>query len=63
MKRLRDAGIVVSVRYSGQAQYSGHCQYVYKVTDMELVTNVLSKYKESFTDKVLNNYTEIIEDL
>jgi predicted transcriptional regulator len=63
LKRLRDAGIVVSVRYSGQAQYNGHCQYLYKVIDMELVTNVLSKYKESFADKVLNNYTEIIEDL
>jgi hypothetical protein len=38
-------------------------QHVYKVTNIELVTDVLYKYKESFIDKVVDNYTEIMEDL
>jgi predicted transcriptional regulator len=56
LKKLKDAGII-------SVLYTGHCQRLYKLTDIELVTNVLSKYKESFIDKVVNNYTDIIEDL
>jgi predicted transcriptional regulator len=56
LKRLRDAGLITAL-------YTGPCQRLYKVRDVESVTNVLSKYKESFADKVINNYTEIIGDL
>ncbi|MBV9178103.1 MAG: winged helix-turn-helix transcriptional regulator [Nitrososphaeraceae archaeon] len=61
LKRLKDAGIV-SVQYSHHHQYHQYLQ-LYKLTDGELVTDVLYKYKESFMDKVVNNYTEIVEDL
>ena len=60
LKRLKDAGIIISVRNSDN---NYNYQQLYKVSDFELVTDVLSKHKESFTDKVVNNYTEIIEDL
>ena len=56
LKRLKAAGVISIL-------YTGHCQHTYKVRDFESVTNVLSKYKESFTDKIVNNYTEIMEDL
>jgi predicted transcriptional regulator len=56
LKRLKAAGVISIL-------YTGHCQHVYKVRDFESVTNVLSKYKESFTDKIVNNYTESMEDL
>src|SRR5919202_3508224 len=42
LKRLKDSGII-SVIYN-----AGRCQRLYKVRDFQLVTNVLSKYKESF---------------
>jgi DNA-binding transcriptional ArsR family regulator len=59
LKRLKDGGMV-SVLYN-----TGRCQQrLYKVRDFQLITNVLSKYKESFTaDTIVNNYTEIMEDL
>jgi predicted transcriptional regulator len=56
LKRLKAAGVISIL-------YTGHCQHIYKVRDFESVTNVLSRYKESFTDKIVNNYTEIMEDL
>ena len=58
LKRLKDAGII-SVLYN-----TSRCQQrLYKVRDFESLANVLSKYKESFADKIVNNYTEIMEDL
>jgi predicted transcriptional regulator len=57
LKRLKDAGMI-SVLYN-----TGRCQRLYKVRDFESLTNVLSKYKESFADTIVNNYTEIMEDL
>jgi predicted transcriptional regulator len=59
LKRLKDGGMV-SVLYN-----AGRCQQrLYKVRDFESITNVLSKYKESFaSDTIVNNYTEIMEDL
>jgi len=56
LKRLKDAGIISVI-------HTGHCQRLYKVRDFESLTNVLSKYKESFAYKIISNYTEIIEDL
>jgi predicted transcriptional regulator len=56
LKRLKDAGII-------SVLYTGHCQRLYKVRDFESITNILHKYKESFADTIVNNYTEIMEDL
>ena len=37
---------------------------LYKIRDFESITSVLSKYKESFAaDKIVNNYTDIMESL
>ena len=56
LKRLRDSGII--------SVYTSRCQRLYKVTDFESITNVLSKYRDSFSaNTIVNNYTEIMEDL
>src|SRR5919197_384487 len=47
LKRLRDSGIIYVL-------YTGHCQHLYKIRDFDSITSVLSKYKESFTDKIVN---------
>ena len=54
LKRLRAAGII-SVRY-GEYQ-------IYRLVEKDFVADVLSKYKESFVDKVVDNYTEMLEEL
>lgn len=55
LKRLRGAGIVL-VRY-------GEYRQLYRVTERDLIAEVLSKYTASFTDKVVDNYTEMLEEL
>ena len=55
LKRLRDAGIL-SIIYGENHQF-------YTVADKGIIANILYKYKESFVDKVVNNYTEIMEEL
>ena len=54
LKRLKEAGII-SVQH-------GH-YHLYHVTDREMVAEVLHKYKQSFIDKVVDRYTETIEEL
>jgi len=54
LKRLKESGIV-SVRY-GEYQ-------LYKLTDKDLVAEVLSKYKASFVDRVVDNYVDIVQEL
>ncbi|HXV46532.1 MAG TPA: ArsR family transcriptional regulator [Nitrososphaera sp.] len=54
LKRLNEAGIV-TVRY-GEYQ-------LYRLADRELVADVLSKYRASFADRVVDNYAEMIEEL
>jgi predicted transcriptional regulator len=54
LKRLKEAGIV-SVRY-------GEC-HLYRLVDRDLVAEVLSKYKASFVDKAVDNYSQMIEEL
>jgi predicted transcriptional regulator len=54
LKRLKEAGIV-SVRY-------GEC-HLYRLVDRDLVAEVLSKYRASFVDKVVDNYSQMIEEL
>jgi predicted transcriptional regulator len=55
LKRLRDAGIISII--------PGEKHQLYTVVDEEVIANILYKYKESFVDKVVNNYTEMIEEL
>jgi predicted transcriptional regulator len=54
LRRLKEGG-VISVRY-GEYQ-------LYSLTEKDLVFDVLAKYKASFTDKVVNNYAEMMEEL
>ncbi len=54
LKRLKESGIV-SVRY-GEYQ-------LYKLTDKEIIAEVLSKYKASFVDKVVDNYIDMVQEL
>jgi len=55
LKRLKEAGII-SIRY-------GEYHQIYKLTDKELIAEVLSKYRTSFADKVIDNYTDMMEGL
>jgi DNA-binding transcriptional ArsR family regulator len=55
LKRLRGAGIVL-VRH-------GEYHQLYRVTERDLIAEVLSKYTASFADKVVDNYTEMLEEL
>ena len=55
LKRLRNAGII--------SVTSGEKHHLYRVVDGEVVANILYKYKESFVDKVVDNYTEMMEEL
>lgn len=54
LKRLRETGIV-SVRH-GEYQ-------LYSLADRELVAEVLSKYRATFTDRVVDNYVEMLDEL
>jgi len=55
LKRLKEAGIV-SVRYGEHYQ-------LYSFVEGELVAEVFSKYTVNFVDKVVDNYTEMLEEL
>jgi len=55
LKRLKQGGLI-SVKYGGEYQ-------PYQIMDRELVYNVISKYKKSLVDRVVNNYTQIIDEL
>ena len=54
LKRLKDAGII--------SVYYGEYQ-LYKVTNREVVAEVLYKYKESYVTRIIDNYTQMIEEL
>lgn len=54
LKRLKDAGMV-SVRY-GEYQ-------LYSLSKKELIADVLSKYRPTFVDKVVDNYVEMLDSL
>jgi len=53
--RLREAGVIL-VRH-------GEYHQLYRVAESELVAEVLSKYTTSFVDKVVDNYSEMLEEL
>jgi hypothetical protein len=52
---LKEAGLI-SVKY-------GHEYQLYQILNPELVADVLHKYKESLVDKVVNNYTQMVDEL
>lgn len=54
LKRLREAG-VIRVRY-GEYQ-------LYSLADRELVADVLSKYRPTRADRVVDNYVEMLDEL
>lgn len=54
LQRLENSGIIT-------AQFGRYT--LYKLTNREAVLEILSKYKESFMDKVVDNYTEMIDEL
>lgn|SRR5574341_133285 len=54
LKRLADAGIV--------SMHNGE-YLLYTLRNREAIIEILSKYKESFVDKVVNNYAEVMEEL
>jgi DNA-binding transcriptional ArsR family regulator len=55
LKRLREAGVVLVLH--------GEYQQLYRVVERDLIAEVLSKYTASFSDKVVDNYTEMLEEL
>jgi predicted transcriptional regulator len=55
LKRLKESRII-SVRY-------GEHHQLYQVIKGDLVAEVLSKYMPSFVDKVVDNYTEMLDGL
>jgi predicted transcriptional regulator len=55
IKRLRDMGIITVVY--------GSDRLLYTITDKTKVNEVLLKYKETFTDKIIDNYAEIVDNL
>lgn len=54
LKRLKGAGII-SVRYG---EY-----HLYRLAEKDLVAEVLSKYRASFADRVVDNYAELVQEL
>lgn len=54
LKKLQNAGIVLA--------HHGEC-VLYRVADREAIARILLQYKESFIDKLVDNYTEMMEEL
>lgn len=54
LKRLCEDGILI-VHHGG---YN-----LYRIVDKKLVNQMLHKYKENFTDKVVNNFVDIADEL
>jgi predicted transcriptional regulator len=55
LKKLKEAGIVSVIR--------GEVRQLYTVAEHETVAHILFKYKENFTDKIVDNYTSMVEEL
>ena len=55
LRRLKDIGIITSKQYD---KY-----HFYRITNREIVSDVLYKYKETFADSIINNYTQMIDEL
>jgi predicted transcriptional regulator len=55
IKRLKEAGILRIIY--------GEERLLYRLVDRETVNQILSKYEQSFADKIVDNYTEMIDKL
>ena len=55
IKRLKEVGIL--------STNNGSDRYLYSITDREMVNRILREYKESFTDRVIENYTDMVQEL
>jgi predicted transcriptional regulator len=55
IKRLKEAGILTT-------NY-GNDHLLYSIADRIMVNRVLLEYKESFTDRIIENYTDIVDKL
>jgi DNA-binding transcriptional ArsR family regulator len=55
IKRLRDAGILKVVY--------GTDRLLYTVADKTEIGDVLLKYKETFTDRIIDDYAEMVDKL
>jgi predicted transcriptional regulator len=54
-KKLRKAGILHMTH--------GNDRLLYSITDKAIINRILLEYQETFTDRVIDNYTEMIEKL
>jgi predicted transcriptional regulator len=53
MKKLKEAGIVdTNIRND---------HFLYSIADKDLISRILLEYKESFTDRIIENYTDMID--
>ena len=41
----------------------GNDRLLYSITDKAIINRILLEYQETFTDRVIDNYTEMIEKL
>jgi predicted transcriptional regulator len=55
IKRLKEAGIL-------DTSY-GNDHFLYRITDRVMVNRVFLEYKESFTDLIIENYTDVVDKL
>jgi len=55
IKKLKEAGIL-NTNY-------GNDHFLYSILDKEMISRILLEYKESFTDRVIDNYTDIVDNL
>ncbi|MGA7369001.1 MAG: ArsR family transcriptional regulator [Nitrososphaeraceae archaeon] len=56
IKRLKEVGIL-------QIIHGEERLYLYRLMDRRIVTQILLKYEQSFADKIVDNYTEMIDKL
>ena len=55
IKKLREAGILHMIH--------GNDRLLYSITDKAIVNRILLEYRETFTDRVIDNYADMIEKL
>jgi predicted transcriptional regulator len=55
LKKLKEAGIL-------DTNY-GNNHFLYSIADKEMISRILLEYKESFTDRIIENYTDIVDKL
>jgi predicted transcriptional regulator len=55
VKRLKEAGIL--------SMNLGNDHFLYSIADKEMISRILLKYEESFTDRIIENYIDMIDKL